>query len=95
MPIDIENEMRYNKREIERGDVKMMIKKDYDFEELLYVTWSGAEETLEKVSEHEMEDELMDLLEESFFGSAPTLTQVNDFLRFEQEHIFRTLGIEN
>lgn len=72
----------------------MMIKKDYDFDELLYVAWDGAEEILEKISEQEKEDEFMDLLEESFFGSTPLLTQVNYFIIIKSEHIFKELGIE-
>lgn len=71
----------------------MEIKKEVSFEELVRGSWSGAVDTLETVTEHGKEDELMDLMEE-VFQETPTETDVNDFLWFDTEYIFEVLGME-
>lgn len=70
----------------------MYIKVDYDFNDLMDNCWSGAEETLKVIEENGKEDAFMELLEESFDES--TLTEVNDFLRFEYDYIYSVLGIK-
>lgn len=58
--------------------------------------WSGAIDTLNTIEEHNKEDELMDYLEDIWFDSSfeiPTLTELNDFLWFDDETIFEDLGI--
>ena len=70
----------------------MYIKVDYDFNDLMDNCWSGAEETLKVIEENGKEDAFMELLEESFDES--TLTEVNDFLRFEDDYIYDVLGIK-
>lgn len=72
----------------------MEIKNDYGFEDLKDNCWSGAIDTLNKVEEEGKEEELMDLLEEVFEGDIPTLTEVNDYLRFEDDEIFKRLEIK-
>ena len=72
----------------------MEIKNDYSFEDLKDNCWSGAIDTLDKVEEEGKEEELMDLLEEVFEGDIPTLTEVNDYLRFEDDEIFERLEIK-
>lgn len=70
----------------------MYIKVDYDFNDLMDKCWGGAEETLKVIEENGKEDAFMELLEESFDES--TLTEVNDFLRFEYDYIYSVLGIK-
>ena len=70
----------------------MYIKVDYDFNDLMDNCWSGAEETLKVIEENGKEDAFMEFLEESFDES--TLTEVNDFLRFEDDYIYDVLGIK-
>ena len=70
----------------------MYIKVDYDFNDLMDNCWSGAEETLKVIEENGKEDAFMKFLEESFDES--TLTEVNDFLRFEDDYIYSVLGIK-
>ena len=70
----------------------MYIKVDYDFNDLMDNCWSGAEETLKVIEENGKEDAFMELLEMTF--TAPTLTEVNDFLRFNDNYIYDTLGIK-
>lgn len=72
----------------------MEIKNDYSFEDLRDNCWSGAIDTLDKVEEEGKEEELMDLLEEVFSGDIPTLTEVNDYLWFEDDEIFERLEIK-
>lgn len=71
----------------------MYIKKDIDFEEIKENSWSGAADTIETVEEHEKEEELMNLLENVFEDDIPTETELNDFLWFEDDYIFESLGI--
>ncbi len=67
----------------------MLIKKEissiYDFH-----PWSGAKETVNTVIEAHKEDELMHLLEDMFPDGA-TETELNDFLWFESDYIYRSL----
>lgn len=72
----------------------MEIKQDYSVYQLMCVCWSGAEDTLQTIIHHDLEDEFMDLFEEVWYGQIPDLTQVNDWLRFDWEDIFDCLGID-
>ena len=71
----------------------MEIKMDFDFRKLQNNCWSGAIDTLITVYNNGKEDELMSLLEMEFEYDIPTLTEVNDFLWFEDEYIFEQLEI--
>lgn len=71
----------------------MYIKVDYDFNDLMDNCWSGAKETLKVIEENGKEDAFMDLLEMTF--TEPTMTEVNDYLRFDDDSIFEELGIIN
>lgn len=73
----------------------MYIKKDIDFNNIYDNCWSGAKYTVQRVSDENKEDELMELLEEFFFGREPTETEVNDFLWFESDYIYECLGISD
>ena len=72
----------------------MRIAREFDFRDLQYNCWE-CEDVLEAVADADMEDALMDLLEEVFNSDVPTLTEVNDFLRFDDEFIYTTLGISS
>ena len=71
----------------------MEIKKDCSFNELQETCWSGAVDTLNTISKHDKEDEFMQYLEEVFYDDIPTETEVNDFIRFEDDAIFEALDI--
>lgn len=65
------------------------------FWELEDLCWSGAEYTLNRIKENDMEDEFMDYLSDIFYGDEDvTLTTINDFIWFESDMIFEHLGIE-
>lgn len=71
----------------------MYIKQDMDFNDLMKNCWSGAIDTLKTIEEHDKEDELMAHLEEQWPDEVPTMTEVNDYLWFEDEFIFECLEI--
>lgn len=74
----------------------MYIKQEMDFNDLMNNCWSGAIDTLKTIEEHDKENELISHLEEIFetnFDNVPTMTEVNDYLWFEWETIFESLGI--
>lgn len=72
----------------------MEIKDYYDFDDLENKCWSGAEDTLATIREHDMEDEFMDWLESYFGDEIPTLTEVNDLLRFDGDWVFEQIGLD-
>ena len=57
-----------------------------------FPAWSGAEDTLNRVKEFEKTDELQQLAEELFPDGA-SKTDINDWLWFDDESIFQSLGI--
>ena len=71
----------------------MYIKQDMDFNDLMNNCWSGAIDTLKTVEEHDKENELMAHLEEQWLDEVPTMTEVDDYLWFEDEFIFQCLEI--
>ena len=71
----------------------MYIKRDYNFNELFQNSWSGAIDTLKEVELADKEEELMEYLEVVFEGDVPTETEVNDFLWFNSDEIYESLGM--
>ena len=70
----------------------MYIKNDFNFEDLKENCWNGALYTLKVIENNEKEERLMDFLEVEF-PKAPTMTELNDFLWFEDDFIFEVLEI--
>ena len=74
----------------------MYIKQDMDFNDLMNNCWSGAIDTLKTIEEHGKEDDLMAHLESIMsedIGNIPTMTEINDYLCFDSDFIFESLGI--
>ena len=71
----------------------MKVCREMDFNDLQNMVWSGATNTVENIANANMEDELMNLLEVSFFDNLPTETEINDFLWFDSEYIYEALGL--
>lgn len=69
----------------------IIIQKELDFYDLLEECWSGAISTLETIEKNNKEEEFMDLLSEM---NRSTLTEINDFLCFNDTYIFDCLGID-
>ncbi len=55
-------------------------------------TWSGASTTVATVCEAGKEEELMFLLEDMFPNGASDV-EINDFLWFDSDFIYRSLGM--
>lgn len=72
----------------------MYVKIEMDYRTLKNNSWSGALDTLKDIEEADKEDELMYLLEEIFADTTPTETEVNDFLWFERDYIYESLGLD-
>ena len=70
----------------------MYVKKDLDFNDLQNECWE-CDYTLDAISDNGKEEEFMALLEEQFNGDIPDMTELNDFIRFDDDFIFDTLGI--
>ena len=71
----------------------LKVKQEMNFEDLKNNCWSGAINTLQRVEEEGKEEELMNHLEDIFYDSTPTMTDLNDYLWFEDESIYDALGI--
>ena len=69
------------------------VKQEVNFEDLKKNCWSGALNTLSTIEEEGKEEELMNHLEDIFYDSTPTMTELNDYLWFEDESIYDALGI--
>ena len=76
--------------------MSITIKRDIeDFSELRDLTWC-CEFTLDAIEKANMEEEFIAHLEEIFFmndSEIPTMTELNDYIRFETETIFECLGL--
>lgn len=68
------------------------IRDELDFNDLYNAVWGQACEIMETIEKNDKEDELMNLILESF-SDVPTLTEINDFLAYEWEFIFKELCI--
>jgi len=80
----------YNIRRI-RGN-KMIYSKETNIND--FDAWSGAVDTMNTVREANKIEDLESLLDEVFFDKVPTETDINDFLWFDTDYIYESLGIE-
>ena len=72
----------------------MRVAKELDFWRLQEESWE-CDDVLDAVANADKEDALMDLLEEVFYDNIPTMTEVNDLLRFDGDWVLETLGIDS
>ena len=76
--------------------MSITIKRDIDdFSELRDLTWE-CEFTLDAIENADLEENFMSHLEEIFFyedSEIPTITELNDYIRFETYTIFECLGL--
>ena len=76
--------------------MSIAIRKDINsFEELRNSTWC-CDYTFDAIIEHDLEENFMSHLEEIFFmndSEIPTMTELNDYIRFETDAIFECLGL--
>ena len=76
--------------------MSITIKKEIDtFSELRELTWC-CEFVLDAIEKAEKENDFMSHLEEMFFmndSEIPTMTELNDYIRFDYDDIFECLGL--
>lgn len=71
------------------------VKEVYDFNELYNSSWGGAVDTLKTIEENEKEDDLLALINDllSCYESGLDRTALNDYLWFDRDYIYESLGI--
>ena len=75
--------------------MSIYVKKELDFNDIVKETWC-CEFVLDAIEKAEKEDDFMIHLEEIFFmndSEIPTITELNDYIRFETDTIFECLGL--
>lgn len=60
-----------------------------------FKAWSGARETLNVVRERGGIEQLTWLCEEIFSGTIPTEGEINDWLWFDDDYIYHSLGYDD
>lgn len=74
------------------------IRREMDFSDFERECWSGAEFTLARIAEEGKENRFIELLKDLYEGvtidDAPTLTEINDLLRFDSDWVLEQLGID-
>lgn len=69
------------------------VSREMSFNCIKEMVWSGAISTINRVEEEQKEDELMELINEVFYGETIDETRLNDFLWFDTDYIYESLGI--
>ena len=75
--------------------MSITIKKEIEtFSELREATWC-CEFVLDAIENANKENEFMDYIESMFErGESPTMTELNDFIRFDTYTIFEAIGLD-
>lgn len=68
-----------------------IVEEIYDIREIEF--WSGGKDTFEKLEELDLIDELQKFIE-NMDDESWTITELNDFLWFEEDYILESLGLE-
>lgn len=68
-----------------------IVEEIYDIREIEF--WSGGKDTFEKLEEQDLIDELQEFIE-NMDDESWTITELNDFLWFEEDYILESLGLE-
>ena len=69
----------------------IQVTSELGFNDLMSQCWGGAVDTLNRISDNNMGDAFMELINEIF--ETPTMTDINDYLWFEADFIYESLGI--
>lgn len=72
----------------------MVVRKDVDFYDIRENAWGGAKFTLDTIADYDKEEEFMALLEELYPDGADE-KELNDFIAFDDDYIFKSLGISS
>ena len=69
------------------------VSREMNFDDIKDMVWSGATYTINRVEEEQKQDELMELINEVFYGETIDETRLNDFLWFDTDYIYENLDI--
>lgn len=64
------------------------------FDVSIFPWWSGAVDTIDEIRKARKMDDLQGFLETYYMGKIPTMTEINDLLWFNDEFVFKSLGME-
>ena len=65
-----------------------------DFKDLEWLCWGQATNILQEIYDNDLEEELMEYLSELFADDMPTLTELNDYISYEWEEIYKAIGLK-
>jgi hypothetical protein len=65
----------------------------YNFDDLQNRCWGQAISVLDEIYNADKEDELLEHLEEVFADETPTLTEINDYISYEWEDIYKAINM--
>jgi hypothetical protein len=65
-----------------------------NFRDLENVCWGQAIHILQEIYDNDLEEELMTHLEDVFADNTPTLTELNDYISYDWEYIYESIGLE-
>ena len=77
--------------------MSIFVRKELDFDDIRRESWYCGD-VLETIENSDKEDEFMSHLEEIFFmndSEIPTMTELNDYIRFESDMIYESLGMSD
>lgn len=68
----------------------------YDFNELYNSSWSGAVDTLNTIRENNKEEDFLQMVNDilSSYDGGLDRTALNDYIWFDRDDIYESLGIE-
>ena len=64
------------------------------FRDLENVCWGQAIHVLQEIYDNDLEEELMNHLEDVFADNMPTLTELNDYISYDWEEIYKAIGLK-
>lgn len=65
-----------------------------DYRDLENVCWGQALNVLQEIYDNDYEEELIEYLTEIFSDNMPTLTELNDYISYDWEQIYKTIGFK-
>lgn len=65
-----------------------------DYRDLENVCWGQAHNVLQEIYDNDYEEELIEYLTEIFSDNMPTLTELNDYISYEWEQIYKAIGFK-
>ena len=65
-----------------------------NYRDLENVCWGQALNVLQEIYDNDYEEELIEHLTEIFSDNMPTLTELNDYISYDWEQIYKTIGFK-